>query len=143
MIRRLFCKLYFGLFLLLARYPKFIKIALLLAIALPFAGLLATKTYQGWDDDPDRGAIAVDHGSADESYQTPEYLSQGWNESDSLWFYNTTQGSGLMPYDFLIALEQPDLEFHKDTHPHFLGRRDQNFPGSNHQSNTFAWELKS
>ena len=110
MIRRLFCKLYFGLFLLLARYPKFIKIALLLAIAIPFAGLLATKTYQGWDDDPDRGAIAVNHGSADESYQTPEYLSQGWNESDSLWFYNTTQGSGLMPYDFLIALEQPDLD---------------------------------
>jgi len=110
MIRRFFCDILFGLFLMLARYPKIIKYALLLMIAIPLLGLIATKTYQGWDDDPDRGAIAIEHGASDESYQTPEYLNQGWNESDSLWFYNTTQGSGLLPYDFLIALEQPDLD---------------------------------
>ena len=109
MIRRFFCKLYFGLFLLIARFPKLLKYALILLIAIPLAGLFVTKTYQSWDDDPDRGAVAIDHGSIDESYQTPEYLSQGWDESGSLWFYNTTQGSGLLPYDFLLALEQPDL----------------------------------
>ena len=108
MIRRFFCNILFGLFLMLARYPKIIKYALLLVIAIPLLGLLSAKTYQGWDDDPDRGAVAIDHGTLDESYQTPEYLNQGWNESDSLWFYNTTQGSGLLPYDFLIALEQPE-----------------------------------
>jgi hypothetical protein len=109
MIRRFFCNLLFGFFLMLARYPKIIKYALLLVIAIPLLGLVTAKTYQGWDDHPDRGAVAIEHGAYDENYQTPEYLSQGWDESDSLWFYNTTQGSGLLPYDFLIALEQPDL----------------------------------
>jgi hypothetical protein len=93
-----------------ARYPKITRYALLLIIAVPLLGLVTTKTYQGWDNDPDRGAVAIEHGTTDESYQTPEYLSQGWNESDSLWFYNTTQGSGLLPYDFLIALEQPESD---------------------------------
>lgn len=109
MIRRFFCNLLFGFFLMLARYPKIIKYALFLVIAIPLLGLVTAKIYQGWDNDPDRGAVPIDHGASDESYQTPEYLSQGWKESDSLWFYNTTQGSGLLPYDFLIALEQPDL----------------------------------
>ena len=49
---------------------------------------------------PDRGAIAINDGALGESYATPVYLDQGWDEADSLWFYNTTQGSGLLPYDF-------------------------------------------
>lgn len=60
------------------------------------------------DDDPDRGAIAIANGGFGESYDKPIYLDQGWDESDSLWFYYTTQGSGLLPYDFFIALEQAD-----------------------------------
>ena len=75
--------------------------------------LFATKTYQGGDSDPDRGALAIEGGAYGESYQTPEYLNQGWNETDSLWFYNTSQGSAILPYDFLIALEQPDLNYPK------------------------------
>ena len=63
------------------------------------------KIYQDWDDDPDRGAIAIEDGAFGESYSTPIYLQQGWSESDSLWFYNTTQGSALIPYDFFIVLE--------------------------------------
>jgi hypothetical protein len=110
MIRRFFCKIYFGIFLFLARNPKIIKYALLLLIVVPLLSLFATKTYQGWDNHPDRGAIAITDGAFGESFQTPEYLDQGWSQSDSLWFYNTTQGSGLLPYDFLIALQQPDLE---------------------------------
>lgn len=39
-----------------------------------------------------------------------KYLEQGWNNADSLWFYNTTQGSDLLPYDFFIALEQAGNE---------------------------------
>ncbi|MCY4531322.1 MAG: di-heme-cytochrome C peroxidase [Gammaproteobacteria bacterium] len=111
MIRRFFCKLFFGIFLLLARYPKIIKYTLLLLfIAMPLLGLISTKTFQRWDDHPARGAVAINGGAMGESFQTPEYLDQGWDETDSLWFYNTTQGSGLLPYDFLIALEQPDLK---------------------------------
>jgi|CXWL01.1.fsa_nt_gi cytochrome c553 len=33
-------------------------------------------------------------------------LSQGWNEEEMLDFYNTSQGSRLMPYDWFLALEQ-------------------------------------
>jgi hypothetical protein len=78
-------------------------LALLMAISLALG-----KLYQNWDDDPDRGAIALEKGAFGESYSTPIYLDQGWDATDSLWYYNTTQGSALMPYDFFIALEQSD-----------------------------------
>ncbi|MFL0811318.1 MAG: ribonuclease E [Agarilytica sp.] len=68
------------------------------------------KIYQNWDDDPERGAIPIASGEFDENYETPIYLDQGWSESDSLWFYNTTQGSNLLPYDFYLALELPDSD---------------------------------
>ena len=68
--------------------------------------LTVGKTYQNWDDHPARGAIAIENGAFGESYTTPIYLEQGWSEEDSLWFYNTTQGSALIPYDFFIALEE-------------------------------------
>lgn len=74
-------------------------------VALALISLAIGKTYQHWDDDPDRGAVAVEDGRFGESFPTPVYLDQGWSESDSLWFYNTTQGSALIPYDFFIALE--------------------------------------
>lgn len=83
---------------------KFKIYFLILALIILAAG----KTYQRWDDDPDRGAVAISNGANGESYTKPTYLKQGWSESDSLWFYNTTQGSGLLPYDFFIALEQVD-----------------------------------
>jgi hypothetical protein len=82
-----------------------LELVLLIIVALIFVG---GKTYQRWDNDPDRGAIAINNGANGESYSTPEYLQQGWSKSDSLWFYNTTQGSGLIPYDFFLALEQVD-----------------------------------
>ncbi len=72
--------------------------------------LVVGKIYQGWDDDPDRGGIAINNGAFGENYSTPVYLDQGWSESDSLWFYNTTQGSALMPYDFMLALEEKGSE---------------------------------
>jgi hypothetical protein len=79
---------------------------MVLMVILMAIGLAIGKIYQNWDDDPDRGAIAFENGAFGESYSKPVYLDQGWNENDSLWFYNTTQGSALMPYDFFIALEQ-------------------------------------
>ncbi len=36
------------------------------------------------------------------------YLDQNWDAQDSIWFYNTTQGSNLMPYAMFLHLEQSD-----------------------------------
>lgn len=85
------------------------RILVLIGIAMAIA-LAIGKAYQKWDDDPDRGAMAIDNGAFGENYSTPIYLDQGWSESDSLWYYNTTQGSALIPYDFFIALEEADSD---------------------------------
>lgn len=77
------------------------------ALAALFAG---GKLYQHLDNDPDRGAIGISQGAFGESYDTPVYLEQGWGITDSLWYYNVTQGSNLLPYDLFVALEQPDSE---------------------------------
>ena len=34
-----------------------------------------------------------------------EFLDQGWSEKDRDWFYNTSQGSQFLPYDWFLALE--------------------------------------
>jgi len=82
---------------------------LLIILAIPMGiSLLIGKIYQTWDDDPERGAMAMENGAFGENYTTPIYLDQGWSANDSLWYYNTTQGSALIPYDFFIALEQAD-----------------------------------
>jgi hypothetical protein len=79
----------------------------LVILSLPFFIALGLgKLYQHWDDDPDRGAVAIENGAFGENYSTPIYLDQGWAPSDSLWYYTTTQGSALMPYDLFLALEQ-------------------------------------
>ncbi len=36
------------------------------------------------------------------------YLDQGWSPAVSLRFYFTSQGSQIIPYDWFLALEQPD-----------------------------------
>lgn len=72
--------------------------------------LVIGKVYQGWDDDVNRGAIPIENGAFGESYSTPVYLDQGWTKSDSLWYYNTTQGSALLPYDFFTVLEAEQSE---------------------------------
>ncbi|MEX8503806.1 MAG: di-heme-cytochrome C peroxidase [Leptothrix ochracea] len=86
-----------------------IKVGLFVAVGLVFAGGIS-RVYQFWDDDPDRGALAMpepDHWG--EHFDHVVYLpDQGWSAADSLWFYTTTQGSDLMPYDFFLALEQMD-----------------------------------
>jgi len=90
-------------------FPLKHKLLIFVTILLAaLAALAIGKIYQTWDDDPDRGAISIDGGAFGETYSTPIYLEQGWSESDSLWFYNTTQGSALLPYDFFISLEQQD-----------------------------------
>jgi hypothetical protein len=83
---------------------------LALVVVLMGVTLAIGKIYQHLDRDPDRGAIAMPDGAMGENFATPIYLDQGWNVADTLWYYNTTQGSALIPYDFFIALEQVDSE---------------------------------
>ena len=75
------------------------------------------QTYQNWDDDPDRGAIVLSESAFGDRYDKifsgvvknengKNVPWQGWGPEDSMWFYTTTQGSNLMPYDFYMALEQ-------------------------------------
>src|SRR5690606_3628822 len=90
------------------RLLRLVLTVLLLVLASMLVGLAIGKIYQTWDDDEQRGAMAMEQDASDEGYSTPIYLDQGWKESDSLWFYNTTQGSGLLPYDFFIVLEHAD-----------------------------------
>jgi hypothetical protein len=94
----------------LKRVPYLLPLSLLALVLLTFGSLLYAKIYQRWDKDPDRGAIAISGGAYGESYSTPRYLEQGWTPNDSLWFYNTSQGSGLMPYDFFLVLKEADSD---------------------------------
>lgn len=62
--------------------------------------------YKVAESDPARGAATVKSDIFGDQFTQVKYLEQGWNPGDSLWFYTTTQGSDLMPYDFFLALEQ-------------------------------------
>ncbi len=54
----------------------------------------------------DRLSLAIKNDHYGDSANKIMYLDQGWTSGDSLWFYTTTQGSELMPYDIFINLEQ-------------------------------------
>ena len=88
---------------------RFFKIAIAAFILLGII-LALGKGYQISDRDPERGAIPMNNGAMNEDYKTPVYLSQGWDNAGSLWFYNTTQGSDLIPYDFFMVLEKIDYK---------------------------------
>jgi len=89
---------------------RVISYFILIVAGLMALALAAGKYYQHLDDDEYRGAKAIADGVFNESFDTPIYLDQGWSEEDSLWFYTTTQGSNLLPYDFFLVLEQADSE---------------------------------
>jgi mono/diheme cytochrome c family protein len=52
-----------------------------------------------------RGAAIADRDLFGDSFTTVKYLKQGWTPSESMWFYNVTQGSALLPYDAFMSLE--------------------------------------
>lgn len=86
-----------------------------LRYTLPFAlasVTLASCTYvsQGGYVSSDRYGVAIENDTFDDSANKIVYLDQNWDRWDSLWFYNTTQGSNFMPYDIFVSLEQADSE---------------------------------
>lgn len=89
---------------------KLLWLVLALLVLLVGAGYAAYKA-QYWDDKRDVAAIPMPVTDAlGESYQKVEYLEQGWGPAQSVWFYNITQGSDLMPYDFFLALRQENSD---------------------------------
>jgi hypothetical protein len=80
-----------------------------------------SKLYQFWDVGSNswfdrlkgdgwkfqRGAATVKQDQFGDQFLNVRYLWQGWKPADSMWFYNTTQGSDLLPYDFFMVLEKP------------------------------------
>lgn len=70
-------------------------------------GMISGCTYmsQGFPD-PSRAAETVEKDFFGDSSPRITYLDQNWDASDSLWFYNTTQGSDLIPYEIFLHLEK-------------------------------------
>jgi hypothetical protein len=58
--------------------------------------------------DPLRNAFVAAQDPLGESVTNVVYLEQNWSPSQSLQFYFNPQGSQMLPYDWFLALEQPD-----------------------------------
>lgn len=67
-----------------------------------------TYTSQGVIVSKDRYAEALQADHFGDSAEKIVYLDQNWDRWDSLWFYNTTQGSNFLPYDIFVNLEQKE-----------------------------------
>lgn len=67
---------------------------------------ISWRLYELRDNDPNRGAAINGIDKFGSQITQTRYLDQGWSAADSLWFYNTTQGSNLLPYSFFLVLEQ-------------------------------------
>jgi mono/diheme cytochrome c family protein len=88
--------------------------------AAMMATALLSRAYQFWDVGSNswvdrlkgngwefqRGAATIAQDPFGDRVSTVRYLVQGWTPADSMWFYTTTQGSDLLPYDFFMALEK-------------------------------------
>lgn len=105
-----------------------------------FIGILSACTLIP-DNDPNRGATTVKQDQFGDSYTTVEYLKQGWEPADSLWFYTTTQGSDLMPYDFFMVLEQAGKTelFRSDENMNFYRYLPQKATSSNPDALPVGW----
>ena len=66
----------------------------------------------------DRDSDAAAPDPLGETTSRVEYLDQNWTAPESTRFYFTSQGSQIVPYDWFLALEQPDNErlFRENAH---------------------------
>ena len=95
------------------RYVSLLMIALVVLVVIIVIGNIIRSELQYWDDDPSRGATAAGMSEPDsmgDAFTRIVYPDQNWAPEESLFFYNTTQGSNLIPYDFALVLEQADAE---------------------------------
>lgn len=101
-------------------WKNLFKIFVVVVITLGFFTSFV-KTVQNWDDDADRGAMLMSESHFGDSFdkiypglaineEGDEVPWQGWEPEDSMWFYTTTQGTDLLPYDFYMVLEKKESQ---------------------------------
>ncbi len=78
---------------------------LLPMVALLCSLISCTYVSQGVLVDEDRKASISQQDVFGDSAGRVIYAEQNWSSADSLWFYNVTQGSNLMPYEIFLHLE--------------------------------------
>ncbi len=91
-------------------------------VVVEAAVVCISKVHQFWDIGTDswfdrlkgkgweyqRGALPMPQADQfGDQFSSIKYLDQGWEPADSMWFYNTTQGSDLLPYDFFLSVQKP------------------------------------
>ncbi len=95
----------------LGKYLKVLLLSVFMIVLMVVAGNYIHHVWEFWDTDPDRGATTDAMDQVDtmgDRYSKVVYPNQNWTPAQSLWFYTTTQGSDLIPYDFFLSLEQKD-----------------------------------
>jgi len=88
---------------------KRIKIALAVILFL-LLGVLSSYKIPDILAPENRGAKVTEADYFGDSIQSVVYLEQNWEPADSVWFYNTSQGSDLIPYDLFLHLEQAESQ---------------------------------
>jgi hypothetical protein len=79
------------------------------AITAVLTILLCSAVAVAADDvGPSRDAFVATQDPFGESVTSVKYLAQNWSPAQSVQFYFTDQGSRIVPYDWFLALEQPD-----------------------------------
>lgn len=99
---------------------KWGKYALFSLFALIIIMIIAFTSYNNFkfsDSDPYRGANLKADDRVTKLYPSPDFPDwqqnqnwQGWSVEQSMWFYNTTQGSNLMDYDLFMEVQQIDSD---------------------------------
>ncbi|HEY2498695.1 MAG TPA: di-heme-cytochrome C peroxidase [Candidatus Angelobacter sp.] len=120
------------------RWHKTVIRLFVLAIVVVILNSTLSRLYDYWDVGSgswfsrfsgntwnlQRGAAVINHPNQfGDQYSSVRYLWQGWSPADSLWFYTTTQGSDLLPYDFFMELQDPATgkPFHSDDNLYAYG----------------------
>jgi hypothetical protein len=119
-------------------WHKWLLVSFLLVIVTVVLNSALSRIYDSWDVGShswfsrfkgenwnlQRGAAIIGHPNAvGDQYSSVRYLWQGWSPAESLWFYTTTQGSDLVPYDLFIALNVPETgkPFHSNNNLYSYG----------------------
>ena len=79
----------------------------ILPLSFVAAAIVASCTYvsQGVVTSADRSAVALPKDHFGDTTEKIVYLDQNWDRWDSLWFYNTTQGSDFLPMQRRFLLD--------------------------------------
>ena len=110
----------------LSKMFSYLKRALLAFVALVilWAAIGAgNRAYHYWDNQPNAGALVVEQDEFGDKADSLTYLDQGWNNRERLWFYNTSQGSDLLPLSFILHLKHADDQLPFLSNAHLLRYR--------------------